>query len=253
MKRSTLALILGIGILLGACIIDRRSAPEKTIRSFTNKQGQVTGKFTQSDSIIKSYKNGILVSELTIKNGKKEGFGYNYYPGGNVSTRFCYHNDLKHGDEIKYYLSGKCYRIRPYFNGKINGYVKKYYETGDLLSEQLYRDGQISNELREYNRRGELVGNYPKIIFRLKKNNDFKQRKMLYFYLSNNDKDVRFYHGKLIDGKFSPAGAVQTGIRNGIGEIALQPEDRGKTIHIFARTVTKYKNIYLTQASYTFW
>jgi len=252
MKRSTLLIIFSIKILFGACLTDHRKAPEKTIRDFKNKKGDVIRKITQRDTTLKSYKNGILVSELTIKNGKKEGFGYNYYPGGNVSTKFSYLNNLKHGNEIKYYLSGKVYRIRPYFKGAINGLVKKYYETGALMSEQRYRKGQISNELREFNRKGKLAGKYPEIIFRLKPDNYFKQRVMLYFYLSNNSKNVKFYHGKLIEGKYFPEAAVQTGIRNGIGEIALQPEDKGKTINVIARTTTKFNNACIIQASYTF-
>ena len=80
----------------------------------------------------------------------------------------------------------------------------------------------------------------------------FKQRKMLHFYLSSRSKNVDFYHGKLIDGKIFPKGAIYTSIRKGIGEIALQPEDRGKTFHVIARVPTKYKNALILQGSYTF-
>lgn len=254
MRTLHFILIFVVVTVFSSCLKDYRKVPEKVIREFTNKKGEVTRKITQRDTIIRSYKRGVLVSSITVINGKKEGFGYNYYPGGKVAVRFSYHNNLKNGDEIKYYLSGKKYRVRPYVDGKINGMVKRYYDTGVIMSEQLYENGQATNVLKEYNKNGEPEGNDLKILFRIKPvdNEYFKQRKMLYFYLSNGSKNVRFYHGALVGGKIFPKGAVYTSIRDGIGEIALQPDDLGKTYNIIARIPTKYRNTRIIQGCYTF-
>jgi hypothetical protein len=171
----------------------------------------------QGDTVVINYrKNGILLSEITIKNGMQNGLCLNYYENGNIQNEIWYKDGDKNGRATWNYESGKIYRESVYIDDEIEGIQKKYYEDGKLMAEIPYRKGVLLVGTKEYNKEGKLKKNYPEIIIEPVDKMAFENKYYLRASLTKNDPDAKFYEVKYLDGKKYD---IPVPIKNGVAEL----------------------------------
>jgi antitoxin component YwqK of YwqJK toxin-antitoxin module len=148
-------------------------------------------------------RNGLLLSEVNYDNNIMDGQATNYYAkSGKINSTFFYKKGIKEGDETWYYESGKPYRISPYVQGKIEGTQKHFYEDGKLQAEVTYKNGMVGTGLKEYKPDGSLITDYPTITIRKEDHLKNANKIILIISLSNNSRNVKFYKGELLEGKY---------------------------------------------------
>lgn len=123
------------------------------------------------------YTNGKIKTELTVKDGKKNGLAKSYYETGEIKREGIYLNNLLEGKSIYYYKNGEIESETDYHAGKITGLRKEYYENGILEAIGNLKEGMQEGEVKEYYETGKLksVVNYTENV----QNGD------LYFYYPN--------------------------------------------------------------------
>ena len=95
------------------------------------------------------YESGLIRSEVTIKNGMKNGKAVYYYENGGIKQEGFFINDKLSGVLISYYENGNVNIKLNFIDSLRVGWAKKYLPTGDLLhlSENLIIDpNQCMNE-----------------------------------------------------------------------------------------------------------
>lgn len=164
-----------------------KSGNLKAIMNFDEKTGYAEARFYYEDGTLASdgyytgsekdsiwnyysYYDRKLKSRETYKSGIKQGFSYEYYPGGSCFEKTRWKNDLKNGVWEQYYEDGTV-RLRGYYiNGRLSGSFIAYYpnsrpmvkglyennkregtwiyfsESGDVNQEIAYSEGQPLNE-----------------------------------------------------------------------------------------------------------
>ena len=191
--------------------------------------------------------DGILKSKIIIKDSKVHGEAVTYYPSGQISSVVYYINNKKEGIEKKYYKSGQIYRIRPFKNGNLNGTEIRYYKDGGKKTEQEFKHNNPARGLKEYSPSGKLNTGFPRILFKIVTNRDYAEQVLLYFYMSDESKNVEYYNGKLVANKYFDKDAELELSREGIGEIWLQPGYSG-SYNISAKAVRESRGLYITEA-----
>lgn len=191
--------------------------------------------------------DGNIKAKITTKGGKIQGEVVTYYPSGQISTLANYINNKKEGIEKKYYKSGQVYRIRPFKNGKLNGTEIRYYKDGGTKTIQEFKHNNPATGLKEFSPGGKIISDFPRILFRITKERDYAEQVLLNFYMSDNNKNVDYYSGKLIGNKYFDKNAEPELSKNGIGEIWLSPDYTG-TFFISAKSVRESRGLYITQA-----
>lgn len=225
---------IGIFFLLIPALFSCRNAPEKEPE-------------TASKTEFVYNAEGILKSKIIIKDGKVHGEAVTYYPSGQISTLVNYINNKKEGIEKKYYKSGQIYRIRPFKNGNLNGTEIRYYKDGGKKTEQEFKHNNPARGLKEYSPGGKLKTDFPRLLFKIVRNRDYAEQVLLYFYMSDNSKNVDYYSGKLIGNKYFDKNAELELSKNGIGEIWIPPGYTG-SFFISAKSVRDSRGLCITQA-----
>jgi len=165
---------------------------------------------------------GRLVSEVNYVNNVKEGKVINYYvESGKVSTVFEYHNGIKQGDEFYYYENGQPFRVTPYVDGKMSGVQKFYYETGEIMAEVPYLDNWPGKGLKRYNKDGSLINDCPTIIIDKEDHLATANSVLLRLSLSNKSTSVTFYRGKLDQGIYLNDKLSVMATQNGVTQISF--------------------------------
>ncbi len=121
------------------------------------------------------YNDGTLQSEVTMKNGKKNGKAVYYHENGNKSMEIFYDDDKAEGISTIYYYKGTVKRTDNFKNNKLNGLSVNWDENlGYRFSEETYLDDVLNGPYKEFHPNGEIKveGNY--------KNGQF-EGKWLYF------------------------------------------------------------------------
>ncbi|HSH19017.1 MAG TPA: hypothetical protein VLA03_01115 [Draconibacterium sp.] len=194
----------------------------------------------------KLYYQDKIQAEFTAKEADNEFNGKIYYLDGNLSSTCAYINGLKNGIENKYYPDGKLYRTREYSNGEMNGIEKRFYKNGRLKTILHFKSGMPGKGLKEYDASGNLKSPYPDFLYKVVYDRDYERQKLLLFYFSDHRKNVYYYKGSLIEGKYFDTKAVPCGNRDGVGEIAFYPDFSGEVI-ISAKYITHNRAPYIVQ------
>jgi len=97
---------------------------DAVIKSY-NSSGQLDGTTT-------IYKNGIPTNETNYKNGKREGWGCEYYANGQINNKRYYHLDEPDGPEYQYYKNGELNYKSIIQNNRRVGYFYWYTINGKL-------------------------------------------------------------------------------------------------------------------------
>lgn len=186
-------------------------------------------------------RNGILLSEVNYVNNTREGMAKNFYPSGKMNSSLIYKDGIKEGDEIWYYESEKPFRVTPYVKGVINGVQKYYYENGALKAEVPFKNGYPGTGLKEYNPDGSLITDYPKLVIKQTDHMANANKVILDVSLSD-DSEVKFYRGKLTDGKYLNDDLLEMAMQYGLAraDFNVAPGTAiDQTIIISAKVKTK--------------
>ena len=208
-----------------------------------------------SDNLKRTYfKNGKVNTEISYKNGEKDGVARTYYINGNVNQEIYYKKGRRDGLAKRFYENGKLYQETQYVDDEMEGFRKKYDEDGKLLSEENYRNDFPCKGLKEYNSDGSLRS-YPKL--NIQPVDRIRQEGKFYLNLSMSDKTkrVKYYQGKLTsDGCVSSVLEPVLLIENkGIGQITyyMPPGSfKMEEVHVVAVVQTVFGSSYVTEASY---
>ena len=215
------------------------------------KKSRTKGKEGYS-GVYKSYRDGYLYSEVTLKNGQKNGLAKRYYPSGKINTEIMYEDDIKVGTSKWYYTTGQVYRETPYENGKIHGIQKKYHKDGGLMAEIPYENGLRKIGLREIGSGRSPVTRYPSIEVTVSDRRSDYGRVDVTMRLSNNASKVKFYEGELSDSIFDPERLYYVHTEDGEGKIQLveKADYNGPgRLHIVAFYQTRLGNGKIIQTS----
>ena len=173
------------------------------------------------------YRHGSVYSEIPYVAGKKEGVAYTYYPvTGNTESIV--------------------WKEQPYVDDKLEGICKRYHRDGKLQAEYEYKNGLPAVGLKEYYQSGNPV-NLPDLILN-------KTKTLENYYvtarLSDGSKNVDYFIGDLIDGKYLPGNLKGLQVVNGVGEILVPLTS--KQVTITAVEFTDYQNRHIISKSITF-
>lgn len=204
--------------------------------------------------VYKSYHtDGYLYSEVSYKDGKKDGISKRFYSDGKVHSVIEYREGKKVGTSKWLYTSGEVYRITPYSDGKIDGIQKKYYRDGTVQAEIPYVNGQRKVGLNEYNAHGKKVTSYPDIVIEPVDRIGTHGRYTLKIALSNNSENVKFYYNAVQDSIFKPDGKNYILTQSGVGmmEFVLKAEGgHPKDLQIVAFVRTRMGNSKILQKDF---
>ncbi len=206
----------------------------------------------EKTSIQKIYsRSGVLVSEISMKDGVKHGPSTNYYESGKVQSVINFENGKQQGESTWYYENGKPYQVTQYVNGEAEGIQKKYYKSGRLLAEIPFRNGKQLNGMKEFTETGELISGYPEIVFDKPVRTSVSGQFILKMHLTDNSKEVVFEQVLVSATGDTILGDIST--LDGIGEIPFivnKGQSVAAQVQIKAKTRTPLKNIYITERQY---
>jgi hypothetical protein len=147
----------------------------------------------EKTSVQKVYsRSGMLVSEITMRDGVRHGPTTNYYQSGKVQSVINFENGKQQGESVWYYEDGKPYQVTQYINDKIEGIQKKYYKSGRILAEVPFYNGEQLIGIKEYTETGELITDYPEIIFEKPVKTSTSGQFIIKMHLSDNSMGVVF-------------------------------------------------------------
>jgi antitoxin component YwqK of YwqJK toxin-antitoxin module len=198
------------------------------------------------NGITKNYdEKGRLISTAELVNDKYEGWMINYNPNNNkVTARAMYRDDQQNGPATLYYSDGELYREMNYVDGRVDSIVKTYWPGEKLQAEVYFKMGQPGTGLKEYDKNGNPV-KQPTIVIKEVDQLSLFNKIELKIFLSDRSKDVDFYKGELLDGKYLHAKTPMIFSRNGTASLYYTvPKGRAirETISIVSRSRTEYGN-----------
>jgi antitoxin component YwqK of YwqJK toxin-antitoxin module len=257
MNFTKLPLLLII-ILFAACdhVNNVKNAVGKKVQASNSQQVKEEKPKKQSKKdglVVNKRKDGSVLSEITLKEGKMHGPAKDFYADGTLHAEFSYVDGLLE-DELKWYhKNGKLYKITPYLHGKIHGTEKIHNTEGKLMAELPYKNGFPGMGLKEYSSEGNLVAHEVKVVVEEIDNIVLKGEYLLKIYLSDKSKNVKFYTGNLTEGKYMNDDLIGILTKDGIGEIryAVPPGFYAmEKLNIIAEKQTKQGSKYITQTKY---
>jgi antitoxin component YwqK of YwqJK toxin-antitoxin module len=252
-KMKTIAFSLSLGIL--------------TLVSCNNSKNEVVEEF---------YSNGIIKTEIHVKDGMRNGITKNFDEKGRVVSSAEYKNDTLEGEMINYnplnnkvtakaiykknnqdghstlyYTDGSLYREMFYVDGHLDSIVKTYWADGKLQAENLFKMSDCAVGLKEWDKTGKEI-EQPRLIVE-KANKLANGYIQLRVYLSNKDKDVDFYSGDLKDGKFFNPEAIKLHSKDGVATMQFQvirSKAISQRVNVFSKSRTELGNTLILSRTY---
>lgn len=170
------------------------SAPKEEKSAYVPPKENANG-----EKVVKAYHaNGKIMSEVTMKNGKRNGVAKTYDKNGALLLELPYMNDLREGTSKKYYSGGVALaQTTEYKNDKMNGLKIRYRGMGTVMSEARYENDLPCAGLKEYLDSTRLRKKYLTIEVKMSKHLDANGAQTLMIKLSENVRSVKFYGGYL--------------------------------------------------------
>lgn len=254
MTKSTGFQVLGIGVVI-LFLFQGCNSSSQEVRAVTGTELADTLKEdTGFTGVYKSFHpDGYLYSEVSYKNGKKDGISKRFYSDGKVHSIIEYREGKKVGTSKWLYTSGEVFRETSYRDGQVDGIQKKYYRDGTVQAEIPYSQGNRRVGLKEYNERGTLLTSYPEIRISAIDRIDTHGRYTLELRLSNKSKNVKFYYDAVKDSIFIPEGKQYIMTEDGVGKVEFVYRETGgypQTINLVGVYRTRYGNAKVLQKSY---
>jgi hypothetical protein len=163
------------------------------------------------------YRNGSLYSLIPYKKGVKEGVAYTYYQASEG-------------------VEPQVWKAQNYSNNLLNGTCKRYHRDGTLQAEYEYKNGNPAVGLKEYSQSGKPL-KQPSLILSA---NRVATGYYISARLSKKQKNVDYFVGDLIEGKYLPSGLKGLQVKNGLGEIVVDASN--KKVTVTAVYHTRYRN-----------
>lgn len=165
--------------------------------------------------------DGCLYSEIPYTRNVRNGVAFTYYKA--------------YGDK-----KPLVWKEQPYVNGKLNGICKRYHRDGVLQAVYSYKNGLREIGLKEFRQNGKEIA-HPKLILDKKIGSSSIQ---ITARMSNDTKNVKYYTGTLVEGKYVSENKKAIAVSNGVGKVSVSPNQ--KSVTIIAMLSTNYYNTYVT-------
>ena len=179
---------------------------------------EVRRKFT---GVKPNYVNGRLESEVSYRNGIRNGLTKTYYPSGVIKQIIPYCDGIKCDTARWFYEDGKLFRNTPYVRDTIHGTQVHFYRSGQVKATLSYEMGVRRNDLLEYYESGRPVSKNREI--RINTRVEYQERGIFKIFaeLDNKSSKVVFYRGDLDDNLFDPAKHFRITTSGGTGFLEL--------------------------------
>ena len=204
--------------------------------------------------VFKTYRDGYLYAEISLKEGMKNGPAKRFYPGGSLYSVVYFKNNIRVDTSRSYYTNGRIFRETPYLNGKVEGIQRKFYKDGSLWAEIPHEKGMLKTGLKEMTKTGWPVKYYPGIILKTLDERSKDGTIKIKISLSNQGKRIHFYKGHLENGVFNKANCKSISTEDGIGNLQFitQKENYGiRNINIIGIYTTPLLNKKILQKNIT--
>lgn len=114
-----------------------------------------------SGNLIDYHKNNNLKSDITYKNGRKNGLEQQWYKNGLLAQKRFYKNGVKFGIHTGWWHDGTL-QFEYHFNheGAYHGTVKEWYKNGEIYKLFNYTNGKESGRQKLWKTNGSIKANY---------------------------------------------------------------------------------------------
>lgn len=215
--------------------------------STRQKEGKtVEPQASDSISIIRQpYENSpnVIEYEIPVLKGSqiRHGIQKRYYQHGSLYSEIPYYYGKRNGTACTYYQAAPktrpvVWKEQPYVNDTLHGICRRYHRDGKLQAEYEFWKGRPATGLQEFTESGKPV-KLPELILSKTK---IGQNYFITATLSENIKEVNYFAGDLVEGKYFPNNLKGMQVRNETGEILI-PADL-KHVTISAVFFTRYRN-----------
>lgn len=172
---------------------------------------------------IKQFMSGLYkVSEVTFKNGVRDGLTRTYYRSGKLQRTYWYEKGLRQDSSCWFYEEGQLFRTTPFRNDTIHGIQKQFYRTGELKAELGYSGGFRTQYFKEFTRNGKLVGGYPEMVVTTEDNYSKNGTYIIILGLSDNKGTVDYYRGEFENGVYDTTKVSKIPVKDGKGFLELK-------------------------------
>lgn len=220
---------------------NKYSTDKKSVKDTENKDGTITQE---------EFVEGKLKSKFIIKDKKRVGEGFVYYPSGKIQSKFNYVNGELHGESYWYYESGKIYEIKNYKKHMKDGIQKTFYEDGTLKSEVPFKNDNPLPGLKEYNNKGKLLSQ-AKLILYGDDRTVYENKYIIKCKLSEKTGKVKYY--KVLKFNDNDESTIALNTKNNIGEYIIAVS-RGfslmEDVLIRAETKTTFGNVLVLEKKF---
>ncbi|HLN21429.1 MAG TPA: hypothetical protein VK213_10095 [Bacteroidales bacterium] len=194
---------------------------------------------------IKQFMSGqYKVSEVTFKNGVRQGLTKTFYRSGKLQRTFWYESGLRQDSSCWFYEEGQLFRTTPFINDTINGIQKQFYRTGELKAELGYSGGLRTLYFKEYSRDGKLISNYPELLIKTEDKYNINGTYNITLSLSDLNNDVKFYRGDIVNGVYDTTKVEKIRKSGNTGLLGLRkkPAVNNDSVGIIAEILTNFGN-----------
>lgn len=242
MKLST-AIFIILAALISAC-----GGKSGAVKDSVNNADTASVPADTGYTGIKQFMSGkYMVSEVTFKNGVREGLTKTFYQSGKLQRTFWYVNGLRQDSSCWFYEEGQLFRTTPFVNDTMSGLQKQYYRTGELKALIGYKKGFRTDFFQEFTRDGKLVKGYPEVIVNTEDNYAKNGNYKITLSLSDKKTSVNFRRGDLTDGAFDTTNLKKVNTIQNTGVINLRKTGKAGQQHIgvVAEILTNFGNRFL--------
>lgn len=217
-----------------------------------SSEEQTPGEIDDGIQVVrKPYRNSEQIEyEIPVVKGTeiKHGIQKRYYLYGSLYSTIPYVAGEKQGVAYTYYQASleeepQVWKEQPYENNLLHGVCKRYHRDGTLQAEYEYKRGLRAVGLKEYRETGKEIEQPTLILTK----NRVEQGYYISARLSDNNKNVDYFIGELVEGMYLTENLKSLQVRSGIGEIVLE-QSTGK-VTITAEYTTRYRNKGVVTAS----
>ncbi len=193
------------------------------------------------------FSKGTLMSEVTFKNGVREGLMKTYFPGGQLNQTFWYKKGLRQDTARSYFTDGKLFRTTIFKDDTAHGIQTIFYKSGAVRAKLNYVHGLRTPYLEEFDSRGNKVTGYPDIIIKTRDEYALNGTFKISVELSKQIREANFYRGEYVNGLFNPKKCTKINNSETTGSLTLSKSGNQGTnyVGVIAEVLTAGGNRYL--------
>ncbi|HEX2920298.1 MAG TPA: hypothetical protein VHO50_03940 [Bacteroidales bacterium] len=237
MKILSIAFLVSI-LILGGC--KGLTSPKDS----ANETDTITVADTGFTGITKYSDGAMIRSEVTFKNGVKNGLTKTYYQSGKLQRTFWFVDGLRQDSSCWYYEEGQLFRTTRYINDTIHGIQKQYYRTGELKAEMEYQKGYRTLYFKEYLKNGKLVKDYPELIVKTEDKYNSNGTFRILLEMSDSKANVNYFRGDFINGAYDTTrvNKIEKNTNKCFLELKKTTSEGSSQVGIIAEVLTDFGN-----------